>query len=256
MIRSSSILGALVACLALIGAVANAQEANPVLRHPANGAAESRVLVKFRDGGSTGRVQAQAATDKVAALATRTGIRFRSSRALGPKWHVVELDPTVSTPEQLVRILADDDVEDATLDQRRYPHALPNDPLYPGATGQWYLQSNATNLAAINAEQAWDTTTGSSSIVIADIDTGIRYDHPDLVTIAQGGRLLPGYDFISDPRVANDGDGRDADASDPGDFLSSTDLQDPFFKDCGPSASNSSWHGTRTDDSRGARAVP
>jgi len=93
MIRSSSILGALVACLALAGAVANAQESNPVLRHPANDAAEGRVLVKFRDAGATGRAQAQAATDRVAALATRTGIRFRSSRALGAKWHVVELDP-------------------------------------------------------------------------------------------------------------------------------------------------------------------
>ena len=253
MTRSSSILGALVACLTLAGAVANAQETNPVLRHPANDAAEARVLVKFRDSGATGRVQAQAATDKVAALATRTGIRFRNSRTLGPRWHVVELDPTVSTPEQLVRILADDSVEYATLDQRRYPHALPNDPLYAGATGQWYLQSNATNPAAINAEQAWDTTTGSSSVVIAVIDTGVRYDHPDLGSIAQGGRLLPGYDFITDARVANDGDGRDADATDPGDFVSSTDLTDPFFKDCGP-ASNSSWHGTRVSGIIGARA--
>ena len=253
MTRSSSILGALVACLTLAGAVANAQETNPVLRHPANDAAEGRVLVKFRDSGATGRLQAQAATDKVAALATRTGIRFRSSRTLGPRWHVVELDPTVSTPEQLVRILADDSVEYATLDQRRYPHALPNDPLYAGATGQWYLQSNATNPAAINAEQAWDTTTGSSSVVIAVIDTGVRYDHPDLGSIAQGGRLLPGYDFITDARVANDGDGRDADATDPGDFVSSTDLTDPFFKDCGP-ASNSSWHGTRVSGIIGARA--
>jgi len=129
MTRSSSILGALAACLVFVGSAANAQEVNPVLRHPANDVAEARLLVKFRDAGVTGRAQAQAATDKVAALATRTGIRFRSSRALGPKWNVVELDPTVSTPEQLVRILADSNVEDATLDQRRYPHALPNDPL-------------------------------------------------------------------------------------------------------------------------------
>jgi len=253
MTRSYSILSALVACVALGGAIANAQEANPALRHPANGAAEGRVLVKFRDAGAPGRAQAQVATDKVAALATRTGIRFGSSRELGAKWHVVELDPTASIPEQLVRILADDTVETATLDRRRYPHAVPNDPLYPGATGQWYLQSNATNPAAINAEQAWNTTTGSTSVVIAVIDTGVRYDHPDLSSVAQGGRLLPGYDFITDARVANDGDGRDADATDPGDFVSSTDLQDPFFKDCGPNPSNSSWHGTRVSGIIGAR---
>ena len=253
MTRSSSILGALVACLTLAGAVANAQEVNPVLRHPANDAAEARVLVKFRDSGATGRVQAQAATDKVAALATRTGIRFRSSRTLGPRWHVVELDPTVSTPEQLVRILADYTVEDATLDQRRYPHALPNDPLYPGSTGQWYLQSNAVNVAAINAEQAWDTTTGTDSVVIAVLDTGVRYDHPDLGAIAQGGRLLAGYDFVSDQRMAGDGDSRDADPTDPGDFLTSAEksADATFFANC--AVGNSSWHGTRTAGIIGAR---
>ena len=250
MTRSSSILGALVACLALAGAVANAQEANPVLRHPAIDAAEGRVLVKFRDARATGRAQAQAATDKVAALATRTGIRFRSSRALGAQWHVVELDPTASTPEQLVRILADDTVETATLDRRRYPHAVPNDPLY---AGQWYLQVSVTTPASINAEQAWSRSTGSNGVVIADIDTGIRYDHPDLGRAEDGGRLLPGYDFISDARIANDGDGRDSDPTDTGDFLTQAekDANATFFQNC--DVGNSSWHGTRTAGIIGAR---
>jgi len=249
MTRSSSILGALAACLALAGAVANAQEVNPVLRRPTTEVAAGRVLVKFRDAGATSRAQAQAATDRVAALATRTGIRFRSSRALGPRWHVVELDPTVSTPEQLVRILADDTVEYATVDRRRYPHAVPNDPLY---TGQWYLQVSVTTPASINAEQAWSRSTGSDGVVIADIDTGVRYDHADLGRAGDGGRLLPGYDFITDARAANDGDGRDADPTDTGDFLSTADASDPFFANCG-GAGNSSWHGTRTAGIIGAR---
>jgi serine protease len=249
MTRSSSILGALVACLTLAGAVANAQEVNPVLRRPANDVAEGRVLVKFRDAGVTGRAQAQAATDRVAALATRTGIRFRNSRTLGPKWHVVELDPTVSTPEQLVRILADDSVETATLDRRRYPHAVPNDPLY---TGQWYLQVSVTTPASINAEQAWGRSTGSDGVVIADLDTGIRYEHPDLGRAQDGGRVLPGYDFITDARVAGDGDGRDSDPTDTGDFLTPQEAATDFFKNCG-GTSNSSWHGTRTGGIIGAR---
>ena len=132
--------------------------------------------------------------------------------------------------EKNVRILADDTVETATLDRRRYPHALPNDPLY---TGQWYLQSNATNPAAINAEQAWNTTTGSNGVVIADIDTGVRYEHPDLGRAQDGGRVLPGYDFITDSRVAGDGDGRDADPTDTGDFLTSAEAATPFFNNCG-----------------------
>ena len=72
------------------------------------------------------------------------------------------------------------------------------------------------------------------------------------VRAEDGGRLLPGYDFITDARVANDGDGRDADPTDAGDFLSSTDVATDFFKDCG-GTSNSSWHGTRTAGIIGAR---
>ncbi|MEO8385074.1 MAG: S8 family serine peptidase, partial [Betaproteobacteria bacterium] len=68
------------------------------------------------------------------------------------------------------------------------------------------------------------------------IDTG-RTSHPDL-----DGRLLPGYDFISDAIVANDGDGRDADPSDAGDWINAADKATTKFADCTPR--NSSWHGT------------
>src|SRR5581483_3636864 len=90
--------------------------------------------------------------------------------------------------------------------------------------------------AAINAFAAWDITTGSASTVVAVIDTGYR-PHADLA-----GRILAGYDMISDPLVANDGDGRDPDPTDPGDWVSSADTASDPFKGC--STSSSSWHGT------------
>lgn len=87
--------------------------------------------------------------------------------------------------------------------------ATPGDPSY---ADQWHYP-------AIGLPAAWDVTTGSADVVVAVGDTGILHagdassaTHPDLV-----GRVLPGYDFISDPGVANDGGGRDPDPYDVGD---------------------------------------
>ncbi len=100
-------------------------------------------------------------------------------------------------------------------------------------------------------------TTGSSGTVIADVDTGVRFDHPDLLRAGFGGRLLPGYDFVGQDYnrttgaalgtflIANDGDGWDPDPSDPGDWISSTDEQNSLFPATDCPISNSSWHGTR-----------
>lgn len=59
--------------------------------------------------------------------------------------------------------------------------AVPNDPTYPS---QWHLP-------IISAPQGWDITTGSSTIDIAIIDSGVDPTHPDLA-----GKLLPGYNFL------------------------------------------------------------
>ncbi|MHB0935372.1 MAG: S8 family serine peptidase [Armatimonadota bacterium] len=48
--------------------------------------------------------------------------------------------------------------------------AVPNDQMYPSLWG----------LEKINAPEAWNVLTGAESIVVADIDTGVDYTHPDL----------------------------------------------------------------------------
>lgn len=91
---------------------------------------------------------------------------------------------------------------------------------------QWHLSSNEAYSAKVSS--AWSTETGSPNIIVGIVDTGYT-DHPDI----DPARIWPGYDFISDSTKSNDGDGRDSDAHDPGDYTSG-----------GPNARNSSWHGT------------
>ncbi len=79
---------------------------------------------------------------------------------------------------------------------------VPSDPLY---ARQWHL-------SGINMDRAWDISTGDAQVVVAVVDNGLRFAHPDLQGRVGGGQ----YDFVSDPRRALDGDGIDPSAEDPG----------------------------------------
>lgn len=114
-------------------------------------------------------------------------------------------------------------VESVQVDWLLEAHFIPNDPFYYGYQWGFYLPG-----VSINAEQAWDIADGSG-IRVAVLDTGIT-NHSDL-----NANIVPGYDFIADPAISNDGDGRDADPSDPGDWE-----EPPAF----PAFAPSSWHGT------------
>ena len=279
--RASSLLFGFVSALAATGAFAQARlgppgEENPAVHQPADPAARlgdaPRMIVKFRSTGSSDNAQIQSTTDGqrpaqggtiapssvVAKFAGRSGLAIQEVRGLMAGMHLLHVDPRAgeSFEQQLERVRSDPDVEFAVADERRYPHAVPNDPHY--ATDQWYLQNGAytgagtdpsvaTQPSAIHAQSAWDLGVGASNVVIAVIDTGVLFTHPDL-----GSRLLPGYDFISDITVANDGDGRDADATDAGDWVTAAEnnATNGPFTGCG--VSNSSWHGTRTTGIIGA----
>jgi len=124
-------------------------------------------------------------------------------------------------------------VRSAEPDVMRTSTAVPNDPRF---SEQWYLQTPGSSAQGIDLPSAWDITRGSSSVVVAVIDTG-RLDHPEL-----SGRLVDGYDFVSQTKNSKDGDGWDSDETDVGDWSESDDplytctVGDPF--------KSSSWHGT------------
>ena len=242
--------------------IGGSAELNPVRTHPqpqasVRAVSVHQIIVKLRAAAATTpgsvHVQALSAHDRIANLAARSGLTMRDSRQIVDRMHVVQVEPASagdSVTATLARLRADSDVEYAVPDERRYIHAAPNDPLYVTGGGQWYEQADPATPAAVNAQAAWDITQGDPNLVIADLDTGVRFDHPDLLAFANSGRLLPGYDFVSDADLANDGDGRDADPSDPGDWITSADTSNSKFKDC--KVEISSWHGTRTAGILGA----
>ncbi len=119
--------------------------------------------------------------------------------------------------ESLMRQIASNpNVEYVEVDKLNKVALTPNDTNF---SQQW---GYGTTPAGIRATQAWDVTTGTGAVV-AVLDTGIT-NHSDL-----NANMLPGYDFIIDTAVAGDGNGRDGDASDPGDYSGGY---------------ASSWHGT------------
>jgi serine protease len=206
--------------------------------------AAERFIVKLRaSSGGSGR---EAAPLEIAALAARNGLAFIEARHIVSGMHLLRVRPPrgTSAAQTLSALRADPQVEFAEPDYRRHALDTPDDPLF---VNQWYMQD--AQPSATNAVAAWNTTTGSPGVVIADLDTGVRFDHPDLRN-GSANRLLPGYNMISNPLVANNSYGRGADASDPGDWISASDLSNPVFANC--TISNSSWHGTRTAGILGA----
>jgi subtilisin family serine protease len=94
----------------------------------------------------------------------------------------------------LISVLSlDSNIEWAEPDYLAYPAAtVPNDPRFPA---QWGIDK-------INASTAWDTTTGSATVPIAIIDSGIDDTHPDL-----SGRLWVNPGEIAGNGVDDDNNG-------------------------------------------------
>jgi len=203
-----------------------------------------RIIVKYKDeqapvavkGGSIAAMAKAAAEPMSTARKARLdragqqfGFLMKESHRIATGARVVKLDRKVSLRDaaQVAADLAarDPDVEYAEPDRLLHPLMTPNDSMY---SQQWDF-FEATG--GMNIPAAWDKSTGSG-IRVAVIDTGYR-PHADL-----SGQILAGYDFISDATIGNDGNGRDSDASDPGDWTAAGECG------AGEPASNSSWHGT------------
>ncbi len=236
--RPQALLGALIAvslCAPLaahagVSAAAVNAAAQPAER-PTN-----RLIIKYRSG-VAGATAAAGTADRALLhrgaqdVAARAGLQLQLVRVGSFDTQVMRLDralPQASMAQLARDIMASDpSVEYAEPDRILQAQLTPNDTQY----GQQWHYFEATG--GLNLPTAWDKSTGSG-VAVAVIDTGYR-PHADLAA-----NILPGYDFIADTFVSNDGNARDSDAQDPGDAI--------VAGECGggdpTQDQSSSWHGT------------
>ena len=196
----------------------------------------ARVIVKFKDDGNL--LRRGAGVERVTSLSKRLGFSVSHVHEIA-SGHQVMKAANMSSEQLAAKLSKLGEVEFAEPDERLKIRALPNDPMLQS---QWYLQNKEASGA--NFLSAWDTSRGEYGTVVAVIDTGITY-HPDLQN-----KLVPGYNFISDPTLAMNGVGRSNNPSDPGDYIDSSIRNDPAFVSvCGAADLEadepSSWHGTK-----------
>jgi serine protease len=191
------------------------------LPKPAAETTFDRLIVKTRDGIATR--SALPSLDAINAAVARAGIggitlaanngavlKVERVRRMAVGADVFRFSRKLTRAEAdavLAQLRVDATVQYAQPDYRKQRlDFTPNDTRF---NLQWDYTHPTTG---IHAPTAWDITRGAG-VVVAVIDTGYL-DHSDL-----NANLVPGYDFIADVDVAGDGNGRDADAHDPGDWI-------------------------------------
>jgi serine protease len=180
------------------------------------------------------------ANQRMAAVSQGAGVRGFAHRQLSGDHRLMQFAKPLQGAElndTMRRLRLHPDVASVEPNVRVPLANTPNDSYF---SNQWHFGSRASAPVALEMSPTWAITTGTSSVTIAVVDSGILRNHPDLSGL--GSRLLPGYDFVSEVDFANDGDGRDSDPSDPGDWVTAQEADTPQFSGC--DVSRSSWHGT------------
>ena len=207
-----------------------------------------QLIVSFTTSSTNLFSAQQAIQSRISSLSNVAGVMFTDVGEHAANARVLKLQQKLDANQLnvLLQTLRDNaavlGIESVELDEIRYASLAPDDTHY---SQQWDLQPASSGTYGINAPAAWDVTTGSANYVVAVADTGIRLNHPDLA-----GRTVQGYDFVIDAQVGNDGNGRDSDPSDPGDWVTSAESAAGYFAGC--SATSSSWHGTHVAGTIGA----
>lgn len=203
----------------------------------------STILVKLKPGIES-RPRRLISHAKAKEIGQVVGMHLEPKDLLGlPDWQVLKMPRRMTQKAAdvlCIKLRQHSDVLECTPNGAIFTFNIPTDPLYGQ---QWSFNVGP---GSANIEKAWDTTTGAASTVIAVLDSGIT-THEDLLA----SRILPGYDFVTDPVVANDGAGRDAAPSDPGNWITAAESSgNGSLHNC--AVENSNWHGTHVTGTIGA----
>jgi subtilisin family serine protease len=159
----------------------------------------NRLLVKFKS-----------CTDSIAAESINSLVGAQTIKAyeeIGVQ--KVEVLSNVDLKEAINMYMESGMVEFAEYDFVVKALATPNDPQFGSLWGLHNTgQNGGANDADIDAPEAWNTSTGSSSVIIAVIDTGVDYNHQDLAAnIWTGSNGEHGYDFYNNDTDPMDDNG-------------------------------------------------
>jgi len=185
----------------------------PITHYKYNFFSHGEILVKFKDGVSS-RIKAHThlllGTSPIKSLPT-LGVQH------------LRLPSTVSVEEALQLYRQNPDVEYAEPNYIIYScQVFPNDPPFdpedPNYGILWGLHNFGQTVgiksgllgADINTPDAWEISTGGEEVIIAVIDSGVAYSHPDL---ASNMWTNPGEDLWSDPNDPTTGNGIDDDGN-------------------------------------------
>ena len=154
------IIGLLViACI--LSAASSAVFAQP----PKDKFVRDELLVKFKSGSPARSVER--------AISANRAKRLEKLGDLG--WQRIQLPPGLAVEKAIEKLKLDDAVDDVQPNYYYGLLATPNDPIFNVPP-----PDHMYGLVNISAQQAWDISTGSPAVVVANIDTGVKYTHEDL----------------------------------------------------------------------------
>ncbi|WP_051676947.1 S8 family serine peptidase [Maridesulfovibrio frigidus] len=131
----------------------------------------NQLIVKFTKGVSEADARIIAANHYMSVAAVLDSATRTSGMC------ILLLKSHLTTREMIQEIHGLPEVESFSPNYIRKKKKVPNDPRFDD---QWNLKNNVTPNADIDAEAAWDITTGSDQVVIAIVDSGVASDHEDM----------------------------------------------------------------------------